>query len=136
MDFYPIRFFYVLLLVGFFLVSLLICALFGTLTNFIILNGLMPFLKCSSAKLDLNKFLKMPLLVYLLLFGSLILDAAIYYFNSFFGSNTTIFLYLVIFALFLAGVIIVKKNIVSACKSDFSAYLISIIFVLINYILI
>ncbi len=134
-DFYIIRFLYVLLLLGFFLWSLLICAIFGTLTNFIILNGLMPLLNCSLQKLDLKNYFKMPLLVFLFLLLSLVLSAGVLLLNPFFGLINTINIsYLVIFALFLGSIIMVKRTLVPACKSNFAGYLVSLIFVLINYI--
>ena len=133
-DLNLIRILYVLLLVGFFLWSLLICAVFGTLTNFIILNGLMPFLNCSMEKFELNKFLKMPLIVFSLLMLSLVLSVVINFFNQFFGLTALNVSSIVIFALFLLSIIIVKKSIAPACKSSFLGYLVSFVFVLINYI--
>jgi len=133
-DLRLIGFLYVLLLAGFFLWSLLICAVFGTLTNFIILNGLMPLLNCSMEKFDLNKFLKMPLIVFSLLMLSLVLSAVINFFNYFFGLTVINVSSIVIFALFLLSIIIVKKNMVPACKSNFLGYLVSLVFVLINYV--
>lgn len=134
-GFFNIRFLYVLLLVGFFLWSLLICAVFGTLTNFIILNGLMPLLNCNLEKLDLKNYLKLPLLVFSFLLLSLVISAGVLLLNPFFGLTNSINVsYLVLFALFLGSIIMVKRTILSACKSDFIGYLVSFIFVLINYV--
>ena len=134
-EFYMIRFLYVLLLVGFFLWSVLICAIFGILTNFIILDGLMPLLNCDLNKLNLKNYLKLPLFVFSLVLLSLIISAVGLYLNSFLGISVTInFLYVIIFALFLGSVIIVKRTVQVACRSDFLSYLVSIIFVLINYV--
>lgn len=134
-EFYVIRFLYFLLLLGFFLWSLLICAIFGTLTNFIILNGLMPLLNCSLEKLDLKNYLKLPLLVFSFLLLSLVISAGVLLLNPFFGLNNSINVsYLVIFALFLGSIIMVKRTLTPACKSGFLSYLVSLVFVLINYV--
>jgi len=135
-DIYGLWILYFILLVVLFFWSILQCILFGTLTNFTFLDGLLPLLKCDLKKLDLNAFLRLPFVIFLLILVSLILSGLVIFFGAGYGLTpyfNEIF-FVILFVLFLIGVFKTSKVIESVCKADVQKYLLSIVFVLLNYI--